>query len=253
MHWRIGLTLALLLNGCASWAPPLDDPIRGGDSRTCSAPGACIDLVVAVDTSISSADIIGEPPPIFGNSEAGPGSVYWAALDGLDSAVRTLDSASAGVAVIGFAGGPQRPIEDAGWIEAELTNDFASIHAATARMRARGASGRTCHACAVLLASSILAKNTRENRCPILLVLTDYSVTLPYGPGFWRENNQLVGKALRDTRIRRSTFVVVGSLDEEKGPHLQSVLEGAGSRMVLANNSTDIAEAIVEAANACAQ
>lgn len=250
------LILALLLNGCASWAPFQDRPIRADDSRKCNSPNACTDLVIAVDTSASSAWDIAEPDEwkgeIWGYPDAGPGSRLWAALDGLDSAVRDLDPATVGVALIRFSGELDRGAT-AAWVEAELTNDYAAIETAAARMRERGSDGWSCHACAVRLAGPILVNAAKENRCPVLVILADTRPTLPYGPGFTEDSQREVAKALRENGITESTLVAVGHVDHEEAQRMQNVLESAGGSVLAVNGSGGVANAILTAVESCSR
>jgi hypothetical protein len=254
MHCRATALVALLLSACASWAPPQDDPIRAGDSRVCISSGTCTDLVIAIDTSSSSALSIekseGLKAAYLGYPDAGAGSRLWVSIEGIRRALGILDSERVGVGLIGFAGEQHSKFESA-WVEATVSNDFAAIDTAAARMRARGASGESCHGCAVKVAGRVVGIPAMKDRCPVLLMLADTNVTMPYGPGFRKDNERAFVEELVKLGASRSTFVAVGETDEEDALRLKAALATAGGEMILARSSVDVENAIVRAVEAC--
>jgi hypothetical protein len=104
------LALVLLMAaGCSwqNWQPPVVAPIEAGDGRDCGPANECLDLVVAIDTSISSGEVLGDPGSwrdLFRDPPSGPGSKLWTAVDGLDLTLGSLDPKRVGVALVGFAG-----------------------------------------------------------------------------------------------------------------------------------------------------
>ncbi|MDJ0851884.1 MAG: hypothetical protein QNK04_26185 [Myxococcota bacterium] len=140
-----------------SWAPPHDPAIAGSDSRECDAASLCVDLAVAVDTSLSASlgpgEIDSPKYALVGYPKAAAGSRLWVALDGLERALLDLDAAKLAVSLIGFAG-DGAGTNPAGWIEASLTNDFEALGRASSRMRSRGAGGSSCHALFVVVGAA---------------------------------------------------------------------------------------------------
>jgi hypothetical protein len=186
----------------------------------------------------------------FGFSDAGAGSRLWVSIEGLGRALRRMDSESVGVGLVGFAG-QQHSKSESAWIEATVTNDYAAIDMAAARMGARGGSGESCHGCAVKVAGRVLGISAINDRCPVLLMLADTRITMPYGPGFRNDNERAFVEEIVKFDASRSTLVVVGQTDEEDALRLKIALATAGGEMILAKSSVDVEEAIVRAVEAC--
>jgi len=245
--------LVLFASGCAHWALPKDPVVRGGDSRNCSSRVSCVDLLIAVDTSVSSAHEVGAPDSwandVFGYPDVGPESRLWVGLDGLRDALRELDPAYVGVSLMAFAGAPKRPNE-AGWIEAEVTNSFPAVERAADRLRARGASGSSCHGCAVMTAAPLIENAQKTNRCVALILLADAEPTLPYGPAFPDDNNRAIAAALRKVGVP-ATLVAVGQSGDERVARIQTALAQAGGRVSTPEDRGGVAKAILAAVGSC--
>jgi hypothetical protein len=74
---------------------------------------------------------------------------------------------------------------------------------------------------------------------------------MPYGPGYIEENELELARVLRASENSRSTLVVIGQAENERSRRMQDVLEAAGSRVLYANDSGDVANAILRAAESC--
>jgi hypothetical protein len=252
MRWR-ALAL-LLLSGCASWDPPSEEPLRGGDTRDCQTP-SCVDVVVAVDTSGSSADPIDRLPEfklrdLFVRPGAGSSSRLWTALDGLKLALPQLDDAKVAVALTGFAGDTD-VVERSSWLEASLTNDYASIEAGVERMRARGADGGSCHACAVKLAASVLAPGREAGRCSLLVLLADAYPTLPRGPESEDGNRRDFAFALERSGIRHRVLVRLGIDEAKPVARLEVLMSAVDMEVPAATHADHVSAAIVQAVDSC--
>jgi hypothetical protein len=201
LHVARGPTaLTQSLIGCAAtWSAPLTPPLRGGDDRVCAGDIQCVDLVLVVDTSRSTGYAPDEDegfPLYAGRLDANQGTTLWIELEGISRAVERMHRATHAVAIVGFAGWPG--VGRAAWVEAEMTNDPAVIRAAVDRIGGRGALGASCLSCGVETGTSLVEKRSKSTgRCQVMVVVSDGTPTLPYGPGYEERNRSAVSAALR--------------------------------------------------------
>ena len=245
--------LAFLALFCAcntAGSSRVEPPTRSTDSRVCQPAAACVDLVVAIDTSPSFTDPIGQPLVLsFARSkrEVGPDSKLWAAIDGLQGALADLDSDHVAVAVTrldGGRGGSSR-------VEAGLSNDYPAVGAVLKRMRELDPRDPSCHGCAARAAVSLLAAGTAAGRCPQLLILADTDVTAPFGPESRSKNENDFAQAIFPLSIARPTLIALGPIEPDDADRLTQALAIAGGRIVTANDVGAVTSAIVNAVESC--
>ena len=246
---------ALLLLGCArTWVPPQVEVLHPGDRRVCGPDHRCVDLI---DTSESSSDLVagseGFFEVIFGPfGDPRPRSELWTGLDGIASALDRLDPGGVGVALIGFAGYIDAPAgaDRESWVEIGITDDYPAVRTALERVRARGASGMSCHACAVKLAGALLRRPSDGNRCEAVVMVGDTIPTQPYGPGNMDANEWELAGAVAATNTGTFTLISLGSPDDALT--LKEKLSPERSRVIFVRDAAQVADAIAKAVDACA-
>jgi len=192
-----------------------------------------------------------------------PDSRLWIGLDGVESALKELDAARVGVALVGFAGrfdDENRP-ETASWLEAPLTDDYSAIESGMERMRNRGPSGLSCHACAVRFAQSVLSHSRAAGRCPAIVLVGDTDPNRPYHPmlaGNQREfedrvaaNQREVATALAESSGLHFTLVALGEENLLQSEHMEQLLAPSGGKLVPVGNAGEVSRAIITAVDAC--
>jgi hypothetical protein len=256
MRWR-ALALLALLCGCRSWAPPDVQAVQAGDRRSCNR-NHCVDLVIVIDTSASMAEpVSGYNPTLLemlfpAVADAGPDSRLWIGLDGIASAVKSLDPDRVGIALTGFAGDFDTPSTRGGesWVELGITDDYAAVDDALVRIRSRGASGGSCHACAVTLARTLLP-SASANRCQAVVMVADADPTQPHGPENEDANQQEFVQALVAPELGNFTLLSVGRQRDGVLERLHREVSPHRGAVAVAADAPAVAAAIMEAVESC--